>query len=146
MENPGSVVNEGSDPLIALRREWASNPETADLVEALDLMLGSASTDNAGEYPNGLSAAAILLGYDGMNSYNKFYGDNRVVLFNRTAMLVSTEILSADDYRNSRPWDKLTERAKLISESLDVPIGLEGADRVEYILDETARRLEAIND
>lgn len=146
MENPGSVVNEGSDPLITLRREWASNPETADLVEALDLMLGSASTDNAGEYPNGLSAAAILLGYDGITSYGSGGADNRVILLNRTAMLVSNEILSDDDYRDKRPWDKLTERAKLISESLDVPIGLEGADRVEYILDETARRLEAIND
>ncbi len=146
MENPGSVeVGEEADPLIRLRREWASNPETADLVEALDLMLGSASTDNAGEYPNGPSAAAILLGYDGMNSYSSG-GDNRVILLNRTAMLVSNEILSDDDYRDKRPWDKLTERAKLISESLDVPIGLEDADRVEYILDETARRLEAIND
>jgi hypothetical protein len=142
-ENPGSANDD--DPLVMLRREWASNPETADLVEALDLMLSSASTDNNGEFKNGLSSAALLLGYDGMNSYGQF-SDNRVILLNRTAMLVSNEISSADDYREKRPWDKLTERAKLISESLDVPIGLEGAARTEYILDETARRLEALND
>jgi tRNA nucleotidyltransferase/poly(A) polymerase len=142
-ENPGSANDD--DPLVMLRREWASNPETADLVEALDLMLSSASTDNNGEFKNGLSSAALLLGYDGMNSYGTL-SDNRVILLNRTAMLVSNEISSADDYREKRPWDKLTERAKLISESLDVPIGLEGAARTEYILDETARRLEALND
>ena len=140
MEDPGSV---GENPLVTLRREWAKNPETADLVDALDLMLGKASADNAGEYPNGPAAAAILLGYDAMTSYGG--NDNRLILFNRTAMLVSNKILSKDEFVAKRPWDKLAERAEAIAKSLNVPIGLQGEERTQYILEETARRLEALN-
>ena len=142
MDAPGSA---NDHPLVELRREWASNPETADLVESLDMMLGTASSDNAGEYNNAVSAAALLLGYDGMNAYDGMGYDNRVVLLNRTAMIVSNKILSKDDFIAKRPWDKLTERAAAIAESLDVPIGLQGEERTQYILNETARRLEALN-
>jgi hypothetical protein len=142
MDAPGSA---NDHPLVELRREWASNPETADLVESLDMMLGNTSSDNAGEYNNAVSAAALLLGYDGMNAYDGMGYDNRVVLLNRTAMIVSNKILSKDDFIAKRPWDKLTERAAAIAESLDVPIGLQGEERTQYILNETARRLEALN-
>lgn len=142
MDAPGSA---NDHPLVELRREWASNPETADLVESLDMMLGTTSSDNAGEYNNAVSAAALLLGYDGMNAYDGVGYDNRVVLLNRTAMIVSNKILSKDDFIAKRPWDKLTERAAAIAESLDVPIGLQGEERTQYILNETARRLEALN-
>ena len=142
MDAPGSA---NDHPLVELRREWASNPETADLVESLDMMLGTTSSDNAGEYNNAVSAAALLLGYDGMNAYDGMGYDNRVVLLNRTAMIVSNKILSKDDFIAKRPWDKLTERAAAIAESLDVPIGLQGEERTQYILNETARRLEALN-
>jgi hypothetical protein len=142
MLNPGSAQ---SSPIVDLRRAWAGDPASADLVESLDLMLGSASTDSGGEFVNGRAAAAILMGYDGMNSYGSSSGDNRVILFNRTAMLVSSRLQSAAEYTESRPWEKLQERAAAIASSLDIPIGLSGEERTEWVLSETERRLEAIN-
>ena len=132
--------SEGANPLLDLRRELVASGDT-EMVEALDLMVGTASSDNNGEFPNGSAVIALLQGYDGLASYGSNSADNRVILYNRSAVLLSSNLLSADQYNELKPWEKLEVRAKALAEAHNLPVGLEGAERTEWILQETERRL-----
>jgi hypothetical protein len=87
---------------------------------------------------------ALLQGFDGMASYGTGSQDNRVILYNRSAVMVGDSLLSGAEYAELRPWEKLEERAKALAVKHNLPFGLEGEARTQWILDETQRRLEAL--
>ena len=137
------TYSEGANPLLDLRRELVAAGDT-EMVEALDLMVGTASSDGHGEFQNGYAVMALLQGFDGMASYGTGSQDNRVILYNRSAVMVGDSLLSGAEYAELRPWEKLEERAKALAVKHNLPFGLEGEARTQWILDETQRRLEAL--
>ena len=137
-----SNLGEGTNPILALRRELAADPSMADALDALDTMVLSSAD---GENQNGYGVMAILMGYDGLASFGYGSSDNRFILYNRSSAMVSTATHTAAEYAELRPWEKMLERTAALAQRENIPINLSPEERTEWILRETERLLEAAN-
>lgn len=107
--------------LLQLRRELASDPDTAEFAEILDLMLLD-SDDKSGEFKNGYSVASLLMGYDGISAYGRGSGDNRIVIHNRSAFIVQDTQYTAEEFRESKQWSATLQRAKEVGDRISYPV------------------------
>jgi len=107
--------------LLQLRKDLASDPNTAEFAEILDVMLLD-SDDKSGEFKNGYSVASLLMGYDGISAYGKGSGDNRIVVHNRSAFIVQNTQYTAEEFKNSKQWYSTLERAKEVGDRIDYPV------------------------
>jgi hypothetical protein len=107
--------------LLQLRKDLASDPNTAEFAEILDVMLLD-SDDKSGEFKNGYSVASLLMGYDGISAYGKGSGDNRIVVHNRSAFIVQNTQYTPEEFKNSKQWNSTLERAKEAGDRIDYPV------------------------
>lgn len=129
-----------NNPLIALRRSLSADPANAKAVEALDAML---MRSNDGENLNSTSIAAILQGYDGLSSTTG--RDNRIIIYNRSAMAVSRTLQTGAEYAERKPWERLQERAEVLAAEFRPPANASPEEYTQWVLDEVARRLESLD-
>jgi hypothetical protein len=134
---------EERNPIVALHRALQADPANAKALEAFENMMFR-SADNSGEFNNATAIAAILMGYDGLSSYAAKSGDNRVILYNRTAVAVSRTMHTASQYAEMKPWERLQERATKLAGDMDIPVNMSPEEKTQWILAETQRRLESL--
>ena len=112
-------------------------PEAAQAQRALrrlDLLLSADNDGNETSHTTGI--AAILMGFDGINTGFQDWPsvDNRVVLYNRSAVVMEDRLLSADEYRSTIGKSALTGRVDPRRRaSGKLPTDYTADEREEYI-------------
>lgn len=130
---PDSYPSDGN-PMLALRREFEAAGDT-EMVQTLDDLIAYSSDPavSGGEgAANGRSIIALLMGYDGL--VGRLEADNRYILLNRSAFMMSPTTRREDEWASMKRYENLLKRAEASARDFDIPLSLDPAERTEWIM------------